>query len=93
MRWRRCSDPDRAEDLVQETLARALERMHFWRAGSNPRAWLFTIMHNQFANDCHRGARRPTRAALYEDSVEPGHGRRRGAGCFCRDRSHRELRC
>jgi RNA polymerase sigma-70 factor (ECF subfamily) len=34
-------DSDRAEDLVQETLARALGRMQAWRVGSNLRAWLF----------------------------------------------------
>lgn len=52
-------DPDRAEDLLQETLARALGKFHFWRAGSNLRAWLFTIMHNQFVNDCRRSNKRP----------------------------------
>ena len=52
-------DPQRAEDLLQETLARALGRMHFWRVGSDLRAWLFSIMHNQFANDCRSAARRP----------------------------------
>ena len=52
-------DPQRAEDLVQETLARALGRLHFWRVGSDLRAWLFSIMHNQFANDCRSATRRP----------------------------------
>ena len=57
-------DPDRAEDLVQETLARALGRINFWRAGSDMRAWLFTIMHNQFVNDCRREQKRPDTIAL-----------------------------
>lgn len=52
-------DADRAEDLVQETLTRALGKLHFWRRGSDMRAWLFTIMHNQFANDCRRAQKRP----------------------------------
>lgn len=39
-----------AEDLVQDTLERALGRFHLWRRGSNLRAWLFTIMHNLHAN-------------------------------------------
>ncbi len=39
-----------AEDLVQDTLERALRRFRLWRPGSDLRAWLFTIMHNVFAN-------------------------------------------
>ncbi len=39
-----------AEDLVQDTLERAWKRFGLWRAGSNLRAWLFTIMHNIFIN-------------------------------------------
>lgn len=57
-------DSDRAEDLVQETLARALGRLHFWRRGSDMRAWLFTIMHHQFANDYRRAQKRPDVVAL-----------------------------
>lgn len=63
-------DPDRAEDLVQETLARALGRMHFWRVGSDLRAWLFSIMHNQFANDCRSASRRPAMVGIDEPGVE-----------------------
>jgi RNA polymerase sigma-70 factor (ECF subfamily) len=40
----------RADDLVQETLARAWEKRRLWAAGSDLRAWLFTIMHNVFVN-------------------------------------------
>ncbi|HEY2816704.1 MAG TPA: sigma factor, partial [Casimicrobiaceae bacterium] len=36
----------RADDLVQETLARAWEKRRLWAAGTDLRAWLFTIMHN-----------------------------------------------
>jgi RNA polymerase sigma-70 factor (ECF subfamily) len=43
-------DPDRADDLVQDTLARAWEKRRLWQAGSDLRAWLFTIMHNVFVN-------------------------------------------
>ena len=43
-------DPARADDLVQDTLARAWEKRALWQAGTDLRAWLFTIMHNLFVN-------------------------------------------
>lgn len=42
-------DAVRADDLVQDTLERALLRFALWRPG-NLRAWLFSIMHNVFVN-------------------------------------------
>lgn len=35
-----------ADDLVQDTLERAWRRFAQWQAGSDLRAWLFSIMHN-----------------------------------------------
>lgn len=43
-----------ADDLVQDTLERAWNRLHLWQHGSNLRAWLFTIMHNVFVNQRRR---------------------------------------
>jgi RNA polymerase sigma-70 factor (ECF subfamily) len=43
-------DRSAADDLVQDTLERALSRFHLWREGSDLRAWLFTIMHNVYVN-------------------------------------------
>jgi len=43
-------DANRADDLVQDTLARAWEKRRLWRSGSDLRAWLFTIMHNVYVN-------------------------------------------
>jgi RNA polymerase sigma-70 factor, ECF subfamily len=43
-------DVNRADDLVQDTLARAWEKRGLWQAGSDLRAWLFTIMHNVHVN-------------------------------------------
>jgi RNA polymerase sigma-70 factor (ECF subfamily) len=40
----------RADDLVQDTLARAWEKRRLWQAGTDLRAWLFTVMHNVFVN-------------------------------------------
>lgn len=46
-----------ADDLVQDTLERACSKWRLWTAGSNLRAWLFTLMHNQFANQVRRSIR------------------------------------
>jgi RNA polymerase sigma-70 factor (ECF subfamily) len=43
-----------ADDLVQDTLERAWNKFYLWRAGSDLRAWLFTIMHNVFVNQARR---------------------------------------
>jgi RNA polymerase sigma-70 factor, ECF subfamily len=51
---------DRADDLVQDTLNRALDKQHLWQAGTNLGAWLFTIMHNQNVNNVRRDARGST---------------------------------
>ncbi|MBV9587791.1 MAG: RNA polymerase sigma factor [Alphaproteobacteria bacterium] len=50
-------DADRADDLVQDTLIRALAKQHLWIPGTNLRAWLFTLMHNQHVNNVRRPAR------------------------------------
>jgi len=43
-----------ADDLVQDTLERALRKSSLWRHGSDLRAWLFTIMHNVYVNRLRR---------------------------------------
>jgi RNA polymerase sigma-70 factor (ECF subfamily) len=47
----------RADDLVQETLVRALRKEHLWQPGTDLRAWLFTIMHNLNVNEVRRAIR------------------------------------
>jgi RNA polymerase sigma-70 factor (ECF subfamily) len=39
-----------ADDLVQDTLERALNKLHLWKRGTDLRAWLFTVMHNVHVN-------------------------------------------
>lgn len=51
--------PHAAEDLVQDTLQRALERAHQFTLGTNLRAWLFAILRTQHLNECRRAALRP----------------------------------
>lgn len=50
-------DPERADDLVQNCLLRALVKEHLWQRGSNLRNWLFTILHNQHVSELRRLAR------------------------------------
>jgi len=50
-------DTQRADDLVQDTLVRALAKQDRWEPGTNLRAWLFTLMHNQYVNNIRRGNR------------------------------------
>lgn len=50
-------DTTRADDLVQSCLMRALAKSHLWERGTDLRAWLFTILHNQHVNDVRRAVR------------------------------------
>jgi RNA polymerase sigma-70 factor (ECF subfamily) len=49
-------NPDNADDLVQTTLVRAIAKQHLFQPGTNLRAWLFTLLHNQYVNDVRRSA-------------------------------------
>jgi RNA polymerase sigma-70 factor (ECF subfamily) len=61
-------DPVAADDLVQESLARALAKLHLWEQGTDLRAWLFTILHNQHITDLRRYARQRAAAQPQEFS-------------------------
>src|SRR5690242_4927771 len=53
-------NPADADDLFQETLARALANAHQYSAGSQLRSWLFTIARNTWINEHRRrGRERP----------------------------------
>ena len=67
-------DRNAADDLVQDTVERALSRLHLWRQGSDLRAWLFTIMHNIYVNQTRSRMRHP-HEALDEAAVEALHDR------------------
>lgn len=47
-----------ADDLVQDTLERACSRWRLWLAGTDLRAWLFTVMHNLFISQVRQMQRR-----------------------------------
>ena len=52
-----CGDIDRVDDLVQETLLRALTHIDSFRVGTNMPAWLFTILRNQFREEYRKRRR------------------------------------
>ena len=51
-------DADRADDLVQDCLERALAKRRLWRPTGTVKAWLFAILHNRFISDRRREVRR-----------------------------------
>ena len=59
-------DVARADDLVQSGLTRALAKQHLWQPGTDLRAWLFTILHNQHVNDVRRSVREGVNVAIEE---------------------------
>src|SRR5512132_4024431 len=48
---------DRADDLVQDTLLRAMANIDSFTAGTNMSAWLFTILHNLFRSEYRKRRR------------------------------------
>lgn len=60
-------DRHKAEDLVQETFLKVLAALDSFRPGSNFRAWLFRIGHNNFVN--LKRAERRTNAPLPDDAA------------------------
>ena len=58
---------DAAEDLVQETLQRALEKWRLWQRERGLRPWLFSIMHNLHVD----GRRRDHRVDFCADDDLP----------------------
>jgi RNA polymerase sigma-70 factor (ECF subfamily) len=57
-------DAARADDLVQSCLLRALAKEHLWQPGTDLRAWLFTILHNQNVNEVRRSVREGVTVAV-----------------------------
>jgi RNA polymerase sigma-70 factor, ECF subfamily len=52
-----CGSPDRADDLVQETLAKALANVDRFERGTILNAWLFRILRNHFYTELRQGRR------------------------------------
>lgn len=65
-------DRHTAEDLTQETFLKALAALKSFRPGSNFRAWVFRIGHNNFVNQ--KRSDRRTKHQLPEDAAAPDAG-------------------
>ena len=53
-------DEEDANDLMQETMVKAISNREKFSAGTNLKAWLYTIMKNTFITEYHRVMRRNT---------------------------------
>jgi RNA polymerase sigma-70 factor (ECF subfamily) len=59
-------NPADAEDLVQETFAKAYGSFHQYQDGTNLKAWLFRILTNTFINTYRKRQREPQRSGTEE---------------------------
>lgn len=65
-------DPAWSDDLVQDTLERALQRRWQFRVDSNLTAWLFTILYRLFLNEvARRGKQAPDEKDVPEPATTP----------------------
>ncbi|WP_018153086.1 RNA polymerase sigma factor [Leeia oryzae] len=72
-----------ADDLVQDTMERAWDRLASWQAGTDMRAWLFGIMHNLHVDRLRRQP--PACDALDEDTLMNAAVNNPSAGLEMRD--------
>jgi RNA polymerase sigma-70 factor (ECF subfamily) len=59
-----------AEDLVQETMARAWAGFGAFKPGTNARAWLYRIMTNTFINSYRKRQREPLFIGASDDQLQ-----------------------
>ena len=52
-------NPQDAEDLVQETYAKAFAAFHQYQPGTNLKAWLYRILNNTFISNYRKAQRQP----------------------------------
>ncbi len=60
-------NPADADDLVQETYAKAYDKFHQFRPGTNLKAWLYRILTNSYINRYRKQQRRPDEVSADAD--------------------------
>lgn len=78
-------DPDAADDLVQDTLERALRKQHLWRRRGSIRNWLFRVLYNVFVNGQNRRRRVRLEGPLEDAGAALAHPARQERQVECRD--------
>lgn len=61
------NDIEDANDLVQDTIIKAIRYHNLYKQGTNLRGWLYTIMRNTFINDYRKGSKRNAIMETSED--------------------------
>lgn len=64
-------DADRADDLVQDCIERAIRKRRLWAPTGPLRAWLFKLLLNIYRNDLRAQHRRGGQVPLDEMTIEP----------------------
>lgn len=64
-------DADRADDLVQDCLERAIRKSSLWKPSGPLRAWLFRMLVNLWRNDLRHRRRAPDTTPLSSVTIEP----------------------
>jgi RNA polymerase sigma-70 factor (ECF subfamily) len=67
---RLAGNSDDAKDLLQDTILSAYRFFYQFSPGSNCRAWLLTILYNNFRNGLRRKSRQPSAALMDQHSSD-----------------------
>ena len=62
------SDPNDAEDLVQDTIVKAYRFFSSYEKGTNAKAWMFRILKNSFINNYRKKSKKPSQVDYDEVS-------------------------
>jgi RNA polymerase sigma-70 factor, ECF subfamily len=75
----------RADDLVQDCLYRAIRKRHLFQPGTDLRAWLFTLLHNQHVNLVRSGLREGIAVPVEDVEEKLGEPASQGSSLHIRD--------
>ncbi|MFN1835024.1 sigma-70 family RNA polymerase sigma factor [Balneola sp. MJW-20] len=62
------TDPNDAEDLVQDTIVKAYRFFSSYEKGTNAKAWMFRILKNSFINNYRKTSKKPSQVDYDEVS-------------------------